>query len=223
MINIVELEIKRIICIRVVYLFKLTPKEQKLLIILALLLVLGIVLRFTLPAHGEPNTDMDKDILFNPDHSDENGDLVPIEEKMIIIYVTGAVDKPGVYILAEGSRVFQAIEKAGGHTDDADLERINLAEPLYDGQPVYVPRKSDTVSPQAEGSSFSSVQGVKVNINRANKSQLESLPGIGAVKAQSILDYREKNGPFHSVDELVKVTGIGDKTFEGLRDLITIY
>ncbi|MDO9535637.1 MAG: helix-hairpin-helix domain-containing protein [Bacillota bacterium] len=201
--------------------FKLTPKEQKLVILLALLLVLGIVLRFALPAHGEKNTDMD--ITFNPEHSNGNGDLVPAEEKMIIIHVTGAVDKPGVYILDEGSRVFQAIEKAGGHTDDADLERINLAEPLYDGQPVYVPRKSDTVSPQAEGSSFSAVQGVRVNINRANKSQLESLPGIGAVKAQSILDYREKNGPFHSVDEIVKVTGIGDKTLEGLRDLITIY
>jgi competence protein ComEA len=216
--NIVEVESKRIFCIRMVKLFRLTPKEQKLVILLAFLLVIGIVLRFTLPAHGEQNTDL----LFNSDHSSENGIVpVPVEEKLLIVYVTGAVNKPGVYILDEGSRVFQAIEKAGGHADDADLERINLAEPLYDGQPVYVPRKSDAGSPQAEG--FSTVQGAKVNINRASISELESLPGIGSVKAQSILDYREKNGSFHSVDDLVKVSGIGDKTLEGLRDLITIY
>ena len=199
--------------------FKLTPKEQKLVIVLALLLLLGMVLRFTLPPHADKNTE----ILFNPDQSNENGEMVPVEEKIIIIYVTGAVDKPGVYILDEGSRVFQAIEKAGGHTEEADLESINLAEPLYDGQPVYVPRKNDAGSPQAEGSPLSTVQNVRININRANKSQLESLPGVGAVKAQSILAYREKNGPFQSIDDIVKVSGIGDKTLEGLRDLITIY
>ena len=104
---------------------------------------------------------------------------------------------------------------------------INLAELLYDGQPVYVPRKSDRDPSQPPGGIFQGGlrQGKegRININSANKSQLETLPGIGAVKAQNIIDYREKNGPFKSVDDLLKVTGIGEKTLESLGDLITIY
>jgi competence protein ComEA len=137
------------------------------------------------------------------------------------------VQEPGVYILEEGARVYEAVEKAGGQSDDADFEMINLAEPLYDGQPVYVPRKSDRDPSQISGGIYrgglQQVKDGKININSADKSQLETLPGIGAVKAQSIIDYREKNGPFKSVDDLLKVNGIGGKTLESLGDLIMVY
>ncbi len=204
--------------------FKLTPKEQKLVLLLVCLLLLGIVLRFALPAGGKESPG----ILLNAEmEGDDKEAAVPEEKELIIIHITGAVREPGVYILEEGARVFEAVEKAGGQSDDADLEMINLAEPLYDGQPVYVPRKSDRDSLQlSNGVSQGGLRQVKesrININSAGKAQLETLPGIGAAKAQSIIDYREKNGPFKSIDDLLKVTGIGDKTLEGLGDLITVY
>lgn len=210
--------------------FKLTPKEQKLVLLLVCLLVLGIVLRFALPAGGRasPEIILHGDMESNAEHGNngDNGNGVE-EKKLIIIHITGAVQEPGVYILEEGARVYEAVEKAGGQSDDADLEMINLAEPLYDGQPVYVPRKSDRDPSQISGGIYpgglQQVKGGKININSADKSQLETLPGIGAVKAQSIIDYREKNGPFKSVDDLLKVTGIGGKTLESLGDLITVY
>lgn len=208
--------------------FKLTPKEQKLVLLLVCLLVLGIVLRFGLPAGGgeSPEIILHGETESNDEHRDD-GDGVE-EKKIIIIHITGAVQEPGVYILEDGSRVYEAVEKAGGQSDDADLEMINLAEPLYDGQPVYVPRISDRDPSQVSGGNMyreglQHVKDGKININFANKSQLETLPGIGAVKAQGIIDYREKNGPFKSVDDLLKVTGIGEKTLESLVDLITVY
>ena len=210
-----------------VKLFKLTPKEQKLVLLLVCLLVLGIVLRFALPAEGESS-----EILLNGEMKRNGEDAevpkeeVPEEKELIIIHITGAVREPGVYILEEGARVYEAVEKAGGQTDDADLEMINLAEPLYDGQPVYVPRKSDRDPSQPPGGIFQGGlrQGKegRININSANKSQLETLPGIGAVKAQNIIDSREKNGPFKSVEDQPKVNRIGEKTLESLGDLITI-
>ncbi|RJX28795.1 MAG: ComEA family DNA-binding protein [Dethiobacter sp.] len=208
--------------------FKLTPKEQKLLILLVCLLVLGFVLRFALP---EQETALIKKtaetgIKDNSSGADEEKESFTPENEVIIVHVTGAVKTPGVYTLEKGSRVFQVVDKAGGALDDADLERINLAQHLYDGQPVFVPRKGDESPPPHAGTtsyeSFSA--GIhKININTAGKSQLETLPGIGSVKAQNIINYREKNGPFQSIEDLVKVSGIGDKTLEGLRDLITVY
>lgn len=211
-----------------VKLFKLTPKEQKLVLLLVCLLVLGIVLRFALPVGGEsPEILLNGEMKGNDKDAEVPEGEVPEEKELIIIHITGAVREPGVYILEEGARVYEAVEKAGGQSDDADLEMINLAEPLYDGQPVYVPRKSDRDPSQPPGGIFQGglQQGKegRININSANKSQLETLPGIGAVKAQNIIDYREKNGPFKSVDDLLKVTGIGEKTLESLGDLITIY
>lgn len=208
-----------------VKLFKLTRNEQKLVILLVCLLGLGIVLRFVLPAGGEGSPEI---ILHSEMEKNDEDAEISEEKELIIIHITGAVQEPGVYILEEGARVYEAVEKAGGQSDDADLEMINLAEPLYDGQPVYVPRISDRDSFHiSDGNIYRGglqhLKDGKININIANKSQLETLPGIGSVKAQSIIDYREKNGPFKSVDDLLKVTGIGEKTLENLGDLITVY
>jgi competence protein ComEA len=217
-------------------LFKLTPKEKRLVFLLGALLALGLVLRLVLPENETfvaQGTGMlqgagQKGMFIKNEHGaeEESGDVFsPEEEKLIIVHITGAVTNPGVYTLEEGSRVFHVVEKAGGHLEDADLERINLAQPLYDGQPVFIPRKSDRDNSSSTGgpSPAGDPSVAKVNINTASKAQLETLPGIGSVKAQNIISYREKNGPFQRIEDLVNVNGIGEKTLEGMKDFITIY
>ncbi len=136
----------------------------------------------------------------------------------VVIHVAGAVEKSGVYRLPEGSRVIDAIEVAGGGKEDADIHALNLADILVDGQRYYVPTLEET---SAQGGGFSGPVAGKVNINRADRAQLETLPGIGPTLAQRIISYREEQGPFHRIEDLKKVSGIGDKTFEGLKDLIS--
>ncbi len=204
---------------------KLTPKEQKLVILLGCLLVLGLVLRFTLPDKGGleviKGEEAGDDISAGLIDADAEGSSVKKEKN--IVHVAGAVVNPGVYSLEEDARLYDALEEAGGHLGEADLDRVNLAQPLLDGQQVYIPRKDYG---DAENNSFpggASSAGGKVNINMAEKSELEALPGIGAVKAQSIINYREQGGPFRDIEELLNVSGIGDKTLEAIYDLVTIY
>lgn len=136
------------------------------------------------------------------------------------VYVCGAVRKPDVYLLAPDSIVKDAITAAGGATGDADLDRINLASPVADGQQVYVPGVGEEELPVTLPANLPEGGGT-VNINTAGASALESLPGIGPVLAQRIVDYREKHGPFTRIEEIRDVPGIGQATFEYLRDLIT--
>lgn len=144
------------------------------------------------------------------------------------VYVTGAVAKPDVYWLAPGSIVKDAVLAAGGVADDADLIRINLAQELQDQQQVYVPRIGETeVPPPVTGGesalpSRSGGSGGKVNINTASVEELDTLPGIGPVIAQRIVEYREANGPFKSIQEITLVSGIGDATFEKIKDRISV-
>jgi competence protein ComEA len=136
------------------------------------------------------------------------------------VYVSGAVQQPDVYPLPLDSIVKDAIMAAGGATGDADLDRINLALPVADGQHVYVPRLGEENSP-VQPLSRQPASGGKVNINTADSAALDSLPGIGPALAQRIIDYRQEHGPFARLEDLMEVSGIGPGTFEKLRDLIT--
>jgi competence protein ComEA len=138
----------------------------------------------------------------------------------IFVHVAGWVRRPDVYRLHLGDRVIDAIERAGGARPGAALDALNLAALLVDGQQVYVPREGATSGPSS--TSGTSAAGEKININLATAEELESLPGIGEVLAQRIIDYREEHGPFASVDDLVDVSGIGEATLEELRDLVTV-
>lgn len=148
------------------------------------------------------------------------------EPKELVVHVSGAVERPGVYRLLEGSRVINAVELAGPR-NDADLDRINLAAPLMDGQPIAVPVKMGDTSITPGATPFnpgSSVfGGSKININNANQSQLEGLPGIGPALAQRIIDYRETNGYFRSIEDIQNVSGIGVKKYDSIKDLISVY
>jgi competence protein ComEA len=136
------------------------------------------------------------------------------------VYVSGAVHRPDVYTLPEASIVKDAIEAAGGPTEEADLERINLALPVTDGQQVHVPRQGED-NPPVQPPSGQPATGGKVNINTADSATLESLPGIGPSLAQRIIDHRQAQGHFERVEEIMEVSGIGDAIFEGIQDLIT--
>ena len=145
----------------------------------------------------------------------------PAPARKLVVHVVGQVFRPGLYTLPDGSRVNDAIEKAGGPKPRAALELVNLAAPVADGQQVVVPSKREAAQ-AATGGSLGGALGGKVHLNSATLEQLDTLPGIGPVTAQKILDYREAHGAFRSVDELDAVPGIGPATLADLRDLVDL-
>jgi competence protein ComEA len=144
---------------------------------------------------------------------------------LLLVHVAGWVHQPGVYELHEGQRIIDAIEAAGGAKAGADLTTINLAALLTDAQQIVVAKKGATgPGPPSSGTTTGSGTGGSelVNINTATLDQLETLPGIGEVLAQRIVDYREENGPFRTVEDLLEVSGIGDATLADLKPHITV-
>jgi competence protein ComEA len=140
---------------------------------------------------------------------------------LLIVDVAGAVRKPGVYEFAEGERVVDAIERAGGPMPKADLSLLNLAAMLVDGTQILVPKTGPPVA-GAPGGAVPGSSGGLVNINTASATELETLSGIGEVLAGTIVEYRDQNGPFVSVDDLLDVSGIGPATLEEIRDQVTV-
>ena len=146
---------------------------------------------------------------------------------IIFVHVLGAVRRPGLFQLGVGARVMDAVAAAGGLTETADPAGTNLARRLSDGEQLYLPQVGEVPAgpPPASGGAGAAggaASGQKVNLNTATVAELDTLPRIGPLMAQRIIDYREANGPFAGVDDLRSVTGIGDKTFEGLKDLVTV-
>ena len=147
-----------------------------------------------------------------------------VEQDLITVDVKGAVKSPGIYDLPLGSRVHDAVQKAGGLTEEADSKSLNLAQKISDEALVYVPTKGEEVASQQTGSgtTASTSKDKKVNLNKASLEELKQVKGLGGKRAQDIIDHREANGKFKSVDELKKVSGIGAKTIEKLKDYVTV-
>ena len=148
----------------------------------------------------------------------------PVEQDLITVDVKGAVKAPGIYDLPVGSRVNDAVQKAGGLTEQADSKSLNLAQKVSDEALVYVPTKGEESASQQAGSGApsSTSKDKKVNLNKASLEELKQVKGLGGKRAQDIIDHRESNGKFKSVDELKKVSGIGTKTIEKLKDYVTV-
>ena len=146
------------------------------------------------------------------------------EQDLITVDVKGAVKSPGIYDLPVGSRVHDAVQKAGGLTEEADSKSLNLAQKVSDEALVYVPTKGEEAASQqtASGTTPSTSKDKKVNLNKASLEELKQVKGLGGKRAQDIIDHREANGKFKSVDELKKVSGIGAKTIEKLKDYVTV-
>jgi competence protein ComEA len=139
----------------------------------------------------------------------------------IRVHVSGAVHQPDVYEFPAGCMVKDAIEAAGGPTDSANLDGVNLAVELHDQQQVYVPRQGEAVPMSPASAGGGAVSG-PVNINTATATELEALPGIGPKTAEAIVEYREANGSFETIEDIMDVPGIGEGTFEKIRDGITV-
>ena len=146
------------------------------------------------------------------------------EQDLITVDVKGAVKSPGIYDLPVGSRINDAVQKAGGLTEQADSKSLNLAQKVSDEALVYVPSKGEEAASQqaASGTTPSSSKEKKINLNKASLEELKQVKGLGGKRAQDIIDHREANGKFKSVDELKKVSGIGAKTIEKLKDYVTV-
>jgi competence protein ComEA len=143
-------------------------------------------------------------------------------EQAVLVHVVGEVRAPGVVELEPGARVQDAIEAAGGATEAAVLAGVNLARPVSDGEQIVVPDAEGAASPvAAPGGSDDPLAGV-IDLNTADAAALESLPRVGPSLARRILDWREANGRFASVDQLLEVSGIGQKTLEGFRDRVRV-
>ncbi len=166
---------------------------------------------------------------------DASGEEEPEEPARIFVYVCGQVQNPGVYELEAGSRVYEALDAAGGVTGEAAGEYLNQAGLLKDGQQVYVPTRKEAeegsplwqngaVNEGAPGPAETSgtAEDARINLNQATKEELMTLTGIGEVKAEAILKYREEHGPFGSIEEIKEIEGIKDGIFQKIRDDITV-
>lgn len=144
-----------------------------------------------------------------------------------VVHISGAVENPGVYALPRYSRVQDAVLLAGGLTSSADSALLNLAAKVADGDKIHIPARDEDLSRflgnnPALMDNNAGAAGRQVNLNTATQLDLEQLPGIGPTKARDILTYRQKHGPFQTVEELLKVPGIGQATLDSLRELVTV-
>lgn len=155
----------------------------------------------------------------------------PSAPEIIFIDIKGAVNYPNIYEMTSGQRLYDVVEKAGGFNEHADQNQVNLAQILHDEMVLYIPMKGEDVpehlalSPiqrPAEGEDSAGQQNEKININTADTASLTTLNGIGEKKAQMIVDYREAEGPFLEIEDIKSVSGIGEKSFENLKDAISV-
>ncbi len=174
--------------------------------VVGILLGAGLIVLVSRPPRGRP-------VILRP----------PPTPLPVLVHVTGAVLQPGLYSLPPGSRVQDAILAAGGFSASADEQGLNLAAVLLDGSRVNVP---SIVTPESGSSGLSkeatSTPTFPIDLNTATLAELDSLPGIGPVTAQAIIDYRDQNGPFARIQDIDRVPGIGPATYEQIKDLITI-
>lgn len=168
-----------------------------------------------------------------PKEVNEEGQNEPKAEtelpEKIIVDVKGQVKKPGVYPSSEGERVIDVIHRAGGLTENADQSQVNFAEHVQDAMVIYIPaigevgiETAGTQPGNLAGNSGGGNQQAKVNLNKADETELQTLPGIGPAKATAIVEYRETNGPFKTLEDLKNISGFGDKTIEKLKDHIDV-
>lgn len=144
---------------------------------------------------------------------------IPEEEEEITIHIVGEVKYPGIVILKTGQRIIDAIDAAGGETEEADLNKINLAQLLSDGDKIYIPSINDDETEEYQDTINKSS---KININTATLEELTSLPGVGESTAQRIIDYRKQNGKFKTIEDLKNVSGIGESKFSNFKEKITV-
>jgi competence protein ComEA len=206
-------------------------REYKIYLFSAILLALGGIYYFYFyepftPAISSLET-KEATLIANPKKEEA---VSKKEPQNIMVDVKGQIQHPGIYQSTTDERVMDVINRAGGFTVKADENQVNLAEHVHDEMVIYIPAKGEGVPQQTVGEGSSSIitqsttesQG-KVDLNKADINQLQTLPGIGPAKAAAIIEYREKSGKFNTPEDLKNISGIGDKTFDKLKDLIVVH
>ena len=210
----------------------LNSRQKKILIISLIIIIFGIMYYFY-KNNNIKKSEINEEILISNDNTNNIKGTTSEDEEKIIVHVTGAVKTPGIVKLTEGSRIEDAINKAGGLTEDADITRVNLAYILDDGTKIKIPSSFDIENTQDEV--LSNESGEKIieenekitqrsflNINKATEQDLQQLPGIGQSLASKIISYRNENGKFSTVEDIKNVNGIGDSKYEDIRDYICV-
>ena len=210
-----------------------SKKEQIIfiLIIASVMIILGFkfILQDIIRPKGEDLSLMPIVDTTNYDILDEKSEQLISEDDepiLIMVHISGEVYSPGLVELVTGDRVIDAVNLAGGLTKSADLDRINLAKKVEDEEKIYVPKIGESDMPQISNelnvtSSQNSSQSDKININTATITELDTLPGIGEVTANTIIEYRSST-PFRTIEEIMNVSGIGDKKYETIKELIRV-
>lgn len=201
-------------------------KQRKIVIIICILVI--ILIGWKIYDSSNFETEEESQIIDSNTQESKTED----EEELVIVHVTGEVKKPGVVRVREGSRVEDIVKAAGGLTENADISNINLAYVVEDGTKIRIPstddEKQEEYITQSIGEGIimqeesNNTRSSIVNINTANETELEELPGIGASIAGRIIEYRNKNGKFKSIEDIKNVTGIGDSKFDKIKDLIRV-
>lgn len=192
-------------------------KEQKIIIGLIGIIIISIIIYYMTQKIGN-----DEIVIDNTESIEEE----EIEEK-IAIHMTGCVKNPGIIELEDGARIDDAIQLAGGLTEEADLTNVNLAYKVEDGQKIYIPSIHDIEEKEIIQENQEEIFGEenetgKVNINTAKQTELETLPGIGPTIALRIIEYRKENGEFTDIEELKEIEGIGEAKWEQIKDFVEI-
>ena len=190
--------------------FLIYKADQRRALITLSVIALAIALFFALSSRSQPVHGAEPIRLTVATVSDTSTSL-------IFVHVAGKVAHPGVYPMVRGSRVVDALRAAGGELPVADVSEVNLARLVVDGEQIYLPSKSETIRSATHMNSHS-----KININRANASLFDTLPGVGPVIAARIVQFRKDNGPFANLEDLQKVEGIGPKLFMRIKDRLSL-
>jgi len=207
--------------------FNFSNQEKISIIILLIVIIIGGGIILYKNMNSEDNF-----IINSASNIPEDSPVVQIEIPSVIVHITGAVKNPGVYQLSSTDRIVDAVKIAGGETEEANLDLINLAALLKDGQKIIVPYKiynetgeeinKSTLNNMENGYTSLVSTSAKVNINIADKTILQTLPGIGPVLSERIIEYRNQNGLFGVIDDIKDVSGIAEKKYEGIKDLICV-
>ncbi|WP_237438538.1 helix-hairpin-helix domain-containing protein [Guptibacillus hwajinpoensis] len=200
------------------YLKAFNTREKVLLSIILLAVGMAVFFYYDLPKGDEDQFVFEEEVEEGVEDKEVSLPAKESEVTIVLVDVKGAVVTPGVYEVSANGRVKDVIQKAGGFLEEADQAQLNLAGKVIDEMMIYVPIKGETT---VAAGSVTAESGL-ISINTADLIELQELPGIGPAKAEAIIQYREENGPFSASEDLQNISGIGEKTFEKLKDLITV-
>ena len=208
--------------------------KVKIIIVSSIAIIMGTIGLYIYKTYKEEsdinfidyNTELESNESISQETTNENmntNEENDKEKEKIIVHITGEVKYAGVVVLKEGDRIVDAIEAAGGETDNADLNKLNLAYIVSDGDKIYVPNKNEEIGNiTTVNEEINSEEQSTININTASLKELMELPGIGEVTANKIIEYRTQNGKFGTIEELKNVPGIGSSKFENLKEKIRV-